>query len=135
MVVGGMAVIQHGLLRATEDIDLLVRTTPENEARVIDALMYLPDQAVSELKPGDIDEFTVIRVADEIVIDLMKSACGIAYSEAENSIHWIVIDGVRIPFANLNLLWRMKQTYREKDAMDRDFIRAQLDKSQKHEPK
>ena len=34
IVVGGFAIIQHGFARATEDIDLLIDTSPENIARV-----------------------------------------------------------------------------------------------------
>lgn len=38
LVVGAFALAQHGLLRATADIDFAVRATPENAARVIAAL-------------------------------------------------------------------------------------------------
>ena len=30
MVIGGMAIIQAGFVRATEDIDLLIDTAPDN---------------------------------------------------------------------------------------------------------
>lgn len=126
IVIGGMAVIQHGYLRATEDIDLLVSTTRINEERLIDALMTLPDQAARELEKGDIEKYTVVRVADEIVVDLMKSACGIDYDSACDSVTFLDIEGIRIPFANLELLERMKQTPREKDKLDLLFIREQL---------
>lgn len=126
IVIGGMAVIQHGFVRATGDIDLLVDASPENDARLREALLYLPDQAVKGVKPGDIEEYTVVRVADEIVIDLMKSACGIDYKEAARSIITVVIEGVRIPFASLELLWKLKQSIRERDALDREFLRRKL---------
>ena len=130
IVVGGMAVIQHGYLRATEDIDLLVKTTKENERRLIEALLYLPDKAASEISEGDIDKYTVLRVADEIVVDLMKSAGGIHFDEARDSITKLRIEGIEIPFASLDLLWRMKQTLREKDKLDLIFIREQLRKKE-----
>ena len=38
VIVGGFAVIHHGFLRATEDIDLLVDGDPENQVRVKKAL-------------------------------------------------------------------------------------------------
>ncbi|MDP0501250.1 MAG: hypothetical protein Q7P63_14245 [Verrucomicrobiota bacterium JB022] len=131
MVVGGMAIIQHGYLRATEDIDLLVRTTLENERNVIDALLCLPDKAAAELEPGDIEKYNVIRVADEFVVDLMHQACGIDFQEAAPFIKKVTIDEVEIPFASLELLWRMKQTVREKDKLDLLFIREQLKKNQR----
>jgi hypothetical protein len=60
------------------DIDFLVDASLENEEKVYRVLEMLPDQAVKQLDPGDIAKFTVVRVADEIVVDLMQSACGIA---------------------------------------------------------
>ena len=37
VVIGGMAVIQHGFTRTTEDVDLLLESSPENQARVLAA--------------------------------------------------------------------------------------------------
>jgi hypothetical protein len=34
---------------------------------------------------------------------------------------------VTIPFASPTLLWKTKQTYREKDAVDRSFLRKLLE--------
>jgi hypothetical protein len=64
----------------------------------------------------------VVRVADEIVVDLMTRACGIAYAEASRMIDRIEIEGVAIPFANARLLWLTKDTVRDKDRMDRAFL-------------
>jgi hypothetical protein len=84
----------------------------------------LPDKAVRELKPGEVSQYTVIRVGDEFVVDLMKSACGIDYAEASKDIVLREIDGVRIPFASPRLLWRMKApTHRYKDMEDLMFLR------------
>jgi len=128
MVIGGWAVIHHGFGRTTGDIDLLVDSSPENFARVQKAMLTLPDGAVREVQPGDLDKYVVVRVGDEIVVDLMKAACGIEYPEASTSISRATIQGVEVPFANASLLLRLKQTYREKDAMDREFLRELLRK-------
>ncbi|MGH7820025.1 MAG: hypothetical protein ACREQ9_09640 [Candidatus Binatia bacterium] len=120
-----MAVIQAGFGRATNDIDLLIDTSQENQGRVRQALMALPDQAVRDMAADDLEKYVVVRVADEIVVDLMSSACGIAYPEASRMTDEVEIDGVRIPFANVRLLWRTKDTLRDKDRVDRAFL-AQL---------
>lgn len=134
IVIGGMAVVQHGFVRATEDIDLLVDVSPANQERIRRALMGLPDGAIRDMNPDDLDAYVVVRIADEIVVDLMKSANGIEYAEASSSVELAEIQGVRIPFANLDLLWRLKQTVREKDALDRVFLKEKLSgKSQKPE--
>jgi hypothetical protein len=122
VVIGGMAVIQAGFGRATNDIDLLIDVSSDNQERVRAALLALPDQAVRDMAQDDLERYTVVRVADEIVVDLMKSACGIAYDEASRMIDDVEIDGVRIPFANPRLLWRTKDTVRDKDKMDRAFL-------------
>ena len=106
----------------TEDIDLLVESSPENFARLREALSVLPDQAIREVLPTDLDEYIVVRVADEVVVDLMKAACGIEYDDASSSVETISIKGVPIPFANVDLLLRMKQTVRAKDVLDRQFL-------------
>src|SRR5712692_9466347 len=79
VVVGGFAIRAVGYVRRTMDVDLIVATDAENEARVFAALSTLPDHAASELQPGDLQQYTVIRVADEILVDLMQSAGGIDY--------------------------------------------------------
>lgn len=126
LVVGGMAIIQHGFLRATEDIDLLLEASRENQTRVLKALEILQDKAVRELNENDLDEYVVVRVADEIVVDLMLSACGITYKEAEGEIESREIEGVNIPFASAKLLLRTKQTLRDKDIPDRLFLERKL---------
>src|SRR4029450_12793770 len=62
IVIGGMAIIRLGFVRATEAIDLLVDSSPENQELVRQALMTLPDQAVREMHVPDLDDYRVIRV-------------------------------------------------------------------------
>jgi hypothetical protein len=126
IVIGGMAMVQHGFVRATEDIDLLVDAAPANQERIRSALMGLPDGAIREMRPEDLDVYAVVRVADEVVVDLMKSANGVQYAEVGDSVVRVEIQGVMIPFANLQLLWRLKQTGREKDAVDRMFLKERM---------
>ncbi len=126
LIVGGFAVMYSGYARTTMDVDLLMSVDPQNEARVFQALATLPDKAVLELKPGEVSEYTVVRVADEITIDLMQSASGINYEEAAKDIVIRRVQDVDIPFASPRLLWRMKKnTYREKDLPDLLFLRQQ----------
>ena len=110
--------------RTTMDIDLMVAADAANEAKVFSALSTLPDNAVRELQPGDLQKYTVIRVGDEILVDLLRSAGGIDYAEAAKDVVVREVDGVPIPFASPRLLWRMKAvTRREKDTDDLLFLR------------
>lgn len=126
MVVGGFAVNQHGFTRATMDIDVLIDDSPENQLRAKKALEVLPDKAVLELGEDDLRNYVVVRICDEVVVDLMTLACGISYREGESEIQIFTIDGVPIPFASAKLLLRTKQTFREKDAEDRMFLEAKI---------
>jgi len=124
VVIGGFAIRAAGYARQTMDVDLLVADDADNEARVFDALATLPDAAVRELEPGELQKYTVIRVADEIVVDLMRLAGGIDYAEAAKDVVVVEVDGVPIPFASPRLLWRLKSvTGRERDAGDLTFLR------------
>jgi len=127
-----MAINQLGLIRATEDIDLLIEPSRENQERVRTALEILPDKAVRELLPDDLDNYLVVRVADEIVVDLMLKACGVSYEEAAAEIVFRQLGDVTVPFASAKLMLRLKQTHREKDEVDRQFLEQKL-REQKNE--
>jgi hypothetical protein len=123
VVIGGFAIIVAGFARATLDVDLLIDASLENEALVYKALEILPDKAVRELKPGEVSQYGVVRVGDDIMVDLMKSACGIEYEQAAKEIVIREVQEVPIPFASPRLLWRMKKpTRRVKDAEDLLFL-------------
>jgi len=122
----GFAIMYAGYGRTTGDVDLLFDTELVNEAKVYRCLESLPDKAVLQLQPGEVGKYVVVRVADEIVVDLMKSASGIDYAEASKDVVIRTVQGVPIPFASPRLLWRMKKnTHREKDAADLVFLRQQ----------
>jgi len=126
LVVGGFAINHHGFIRATEDIDILVDVDPENQRRVKKALEILPDRAILELGDDDLRDYTVVRVSDDILVDVMTAACGIDFEEASGFVEIAHIEGVPIPFATPQLLLRMKQTYRENDIADRIFLHRKI---------
>ena len=126
IVVGGFAITHHGYMRATEDIDLLIDVEPENQLRIKTALETLPQKAIRELGNDDFRDYTVVRVSDEILVDVMTAACGIEFDEASRSVEVAQVQGVSIPFATPQLLLRMKQTHREKDALDRIFLHREI---------
>lgn len=123
VVVGGFAMRAANYNRQTMDIDLVVATDVENETKIFSALSTLPDNAVRELQPGDLQRHNVIRVGDEIVVDLMALASGVNYQEASKDVIIREVDGVSIPFASPRLLWRMKaKTHRAKEEQDLLFL-------------
>jgi hypothetical protein len=122
VVIGGFAINRLGFVRATEDIDLLIARDRANQALVKKALEILPDRAIQQLGDEDITRWVVVRVNDDITVDLMTEACGVRFEDAIGGIETEVIEGVGIPFAGADLMLKMKQSPREKDAADRSFL-------------
>jgi hypothetical protein len=126
LLIGGFAVVVHGGARFTKDIDLLVDDAPENVARVKRALAVLPDNAAREVDDEDVRRHVVVRVADEVIVDLMGRACGVTFAEATTDAEGFEKDGVVIPVASPRTLIRLKQTVRPQDAIDRAFLEGVL---------
>lgn len=118
LIVGGQACILHGLVRTTEDVDILIRDDEDNFRRVIDALSELPDGAARELTPADLRDHVVVKVADAVEVDVSKSAWTVSYADAVADSLTIEIEGVTIPYIGLEQLIRSKETYREEDRGD-----------------
>ena len=134
VLIGGFAVILHGFVRATKDVDLLVDASAENVQRLKRAMATLPDNAIALMSDDEVDRYGVVRVADEFVIDLMKSACGIPYDEALGHVDRRVVNGIVIPVANKELLIRTKNTVRPSDAADVHFLRLRIAEDEKNSP-
>jgi hypothetical protein len=131
LLIGGFAVIAHGAGRFTKDIDLLVEDSPENVARVKRGLAVLADNAVAAVDDGDVRRYVVVRVADEVLVDLMGRACGVGYAEAVRDAETIERDGVAIPIPSPGTLIRLKDTPRPQDAIDRAFLEGVIRDRQK----
>ena len=122
LLIGGFAVIAHGGARTTKDIDLLVDSSAENVVRIRQALRILEDHAVDEVGDTDLTRYTVVRVADEVVVDLMALACGVDYAEAAKDAERMTIGDVIVPLASPRTLIRTKNTMRSSDAADRQYL-------------
>jgi hypothetical protein len=129
VLIGGFAVIAHGGSRTTKDIDLLVEAGPENIRRVRQALQILEDKAVNDVADDDVARYSVVRVADEIVVDLMGKACGVDYDDARRDAVMIRFGDVDVPVASPSTLIRTKNTPRPSDAADRQFLQVLIDES------
>ncbi len=119
LLIGGYALFAHGYSRTTIDIDILVPRSREAGKRVVRALMVLPDKAAREIAPEWFDEGETIRVADEIVVDVMFKACEETFESLSRFAETIEIDGVQVRTVNLEGLLLTKKGIREKDIADR----------------
>lgn len=132
LLVGGFAVILHGFVRSTKDVDFLVDPGEENIRAVKRAMATLPDNAAALLADDEVQKYQVVRIADEFVVDLLATACGVTYSEAtQGGIETFNVHGVAIPVASKELLIRMKDTIRDSDAVDVRFLRMRIEEDRK----
>jgi hypothetical protein len=111
LLIGGFAVIAF-----------LIDTSTDDVARVKRALRVLEDHAADDVEETDVARYTVVRVADEIVVDLMALAGGIDHSAAAADSRTLTIGGVQIPVASPATLIRTKNTVRPSDAADRRYL-------------
>ena len=122
VVLGGFAVNYYGLIRGTADIDILVDTSEENVLKLKKALRYLPEKVSDEIAPGDIAKYQVVRVSDDIVVDLMAKACDVTYETA--GVEFYEFKGVRVPIVTLDTLIKTKEySIRTRDKEDLIFLK------------
>lgn len=124
ILVGGQAVRLNGFLRNTEDIDILLPSSVENGERLIKALNFM--ESASELDAGwfasDSDAPENIRVADDLLIDLLFTANGETYESLQPHVRTYTVDGVGIRTLDIEGLLKTKTNYREKDLLDRQAL-------------
>lgn len=120
LVVGAYAVAGHGLPRATGDIDLWVRPTPENAARVWRALERFGAPR-SRLTPASFTEPDIVYQIGlpPNRIDILTTIDGVAFVDAWAERVMSTVDGVTFPMISKHhLLANKRATGRPQDLAD-----------------
>ena len=123
-LIGGYALALQGIVRLTEDVDILVEPTVDNARRWVRALSNLPDGAAKELAGDDTvhEDAYAIRINDEFTVDVMNSASGFTWQQLLP--YRTRIEGINV--LSLEGLYRMKENGRLKDRADAEAIRKAL---------
>ena len=126
LVVGAHAMAVHGVPRATGDLDILVKPSTENAARVVAALRAFgaPVDA-HDIERADFERpGSVYQVGQPPRrIDLLTEVSGLAFDDAWVSRVAIDVAGLSIPFLGLEALRRNKHaTGRQKDLLDLELL-------------
>jgi hypothetical protein len=124
VLVGGHAVRLNGFVRSTEDIDILLPSSIENGRKVIRALSFLPSSVDLQAEWFEVDSTQPdnIRVADELLLDLLFAANGQTFESLQPHVRHIHIEGVQIATLDIDGLLKTKTDYRDKDRIDRDVL-------------
>ena len=125
VLVGGQAVRLNGYLRATEDIDVLVKPSLGNGEKIIKALDFLPssgDLDANWFVPAQDGSIENIRVADDLLVDLLFAANGETYESVQPYVRELDIEGTPVRVLNIDGLIKTKTYYREKDVLDKRVL-------------
>ena len=126
VLVGGQAVRLNGFVRATEDVDLLLKPGRVNGEKIIKALGFLASS--TELRPDWFEprvdgEIENIRVADDLLVDLLFAANGETYASLQPHVRELTLEGVTVKLLDIEGLIKSKTDYREKDVLDKAVLR------------
>lgn len=120
IVVGAFALASHGRLRATGDIDIFLRNTPNNAMRVMAALQNFGARldAISAADFTYAD--TVVQIGVEPRrIDLMTQIDGVSFDNAwKNKVSVTIGDLEVFVLSKTDLLTNKRSTNRDKDRGD-----------------
>ena len=133
VLIGGYALLALGYQRATTDIDLLLPRSIPNGERVKLALLALPDRAAAGIDPAWFADDEAIRVADEIVVDLLFGSCGETIESLRPHIVTIDLDGVAVRTLDVEGLLKTKQSLRDNDRLDRIILERALEESRRRD--
>jgi hypothetical protein len=122
LIVGGWAVILYGHVRGTDDMDIFVRPTRENSARVTSALNAFgaplrahgvgPDHFAHE---GDAYRFGVAPLKVEVLTQIS----GVTFDEARRESKTFELEGHQVPYIGKSALVQNKKSAgRHKDLAD-----------------
>lgn len=105
ILVGGYAVIYHGYIRTTGDMDVWVRPTHENKIKllkVFESLDFDP-AGIRQIGEMDFSDVVVFHIGDEPErIDFLTKIQGLQFDDAWDRRQFLEIESYHFPFLHLN---------------------------------
>ncbi len=124
VVIGGHAVIAHGYVRTTTDLDLLIATSAENADRMLTVMLRFGfgpyDFELSDFtrKPGGVS-FDIH--ADKI--EILTETLGVTFEECYEKRMVVEVEGIRVNMLSLaDLIKNKRAVGRPKDLADLDNL-------------
>ena len=133
VLIGAAAMGFHGLIRATEDIDLFIRATPENVERLRMAFRqaYADDPYIEEIRDDDLlGDYPAVRYyppTGDLYFDVLtRLGEAAAFDTVEAEIK--EVEGTKVSVATPRALYRLKKaTVRPLDHQDAAALRERFD--------
>lgn len=124
LLVGGYAVGLHGYPRATVDLDVWVRATPDNASRIVEALRAFGFDLPALEPKLFLDPRSIVRFGlPPFRIEIMTSIDGVDYDTCRQRPAVFDVEGMLIPVISLDDLKTNKRAAgRHKDLADLDNL-------------
>jgi len=131
ILIGGVAVILHGMGRLTLDIDIFVEMASGNILKLRQALLSIfKDDSIEEITFDELNQYAVIRYGtpNGFYIDIMaRLGENAIFADLEYEI--LDYQGTPIKVATLETLYNLKKdTIRPKDKIDAMFLKQLIKK-------
>jgi hypothetical protein len=132
-LVGAAAMGVHGIVRATEDLDIFIRATRDNVVRLQRAFgaVYGPDPNIAEISADDLlGDYPAVRYyppTGDLYFDILtRLGTAASYESVEAEVKDVA--GVRVHVASPLALYRLKRdTVRPIDHQDAAMLRRAFD--------
>lgn len=132
VLIGGTALNLHGIIRATEDIDVFIRPTPENVERLRKALRAVyEDPSIEEISAEDLcGSYPAVRYyppEGDLFLDVL-TRLGEFASYEDLEVQEVDFSGLRVRVASpKTLYWLKSGTVRGIDQADAAMLREKFD--------
>jgi acylphosphatase len=131
--VGGVAISLNGFVRATDDVDILVNSSPDNLRKLLDCLANWGEGWARELKLEDFQiEEGSIRVRENFDRDVFVKMRGKTLDDFRPNLRVFESEDVRIGYLSpADLIFLKQGSWREKDQLDISAMKEILNRETK----
>ena len=135
IVIGGVAMISHGLPRLTRDLDVILSMTESNLINLRKALNSIyDDPSIEEITLKELNKYSVLRYGtpDNFYLDLM-ARIGESADYKSLDIESKKIEGIAIKLATVESMLKLKHnTMRPEDKRDAVFLMKLIEFKEKN---
>ena len=128
LIVGAVALARHGFPRYTGDLDVLIRSTPDNAIRIESAVAAFGFSGLGLKATDFVNSYQVIQLGTAPNrIDLLTSITGVSFDDAWQGRLEGDLGGVPVAFiGRRELIQNKRSTGRAQDRADLELLEAKL---------
>lgn len=120
LIVGAFAVARYGVVRNTGDIDVWIRQTPDNAARLVQVLAAFGVASLGHTVADFLEPDVIVQIGvSPFRIDVLTVIDGVSFEECYSNRQTSTLDGIPLAVISIHDLRRNKaSTGRAKDQED-----------------